>query len=77
MGWIGLPPFKAFVFFIKLCQELLALSGNLVRFGLDDWILLDWFGGLDDDLRFHVDLGVFVFHDDDSGLGGGFGDFDL
>ena len=77
MSGIGLPPFEAFVFFIKLGEELLALSGNLVGFGLDDRILMDWFGGLDDNLWFHVDLGVFVFHDDDSGLRRGFRDFDL
>jgi hypothetical protein len=77
MSGIGLPPFEAFVFFIKLGEELLALSGNLVGFGLDDRILLDRFGGLDDDLRLHVDLGVLVFHYDNSGLRGWFRDFDL
>jgi hypothetical protein len=77
VGGICLPTFQFFVFLIKLGEEFLAFSRYFVGFSLDHRVLLDSFCRLDDDLRFHVDLSVLIFHDDHSGLGWEFGGFNL
>ena len=38
---------------------------------------MDGFGGLDDNLRFHIDLSILIFHHNNSGLSWGFRDFNL
>ena len=77
MGGICLPTFEFFVFLIKLGEKFLAFSGDFVGLSLDYRALLDGFCWLDDNLGFHINLGVLIFHDDYSGLGREFGRFNL
>ena len=77
VGWVGLPSFESFVFLIKLGEEFLAFCWDFIGLGLDHRVLLYRFGGLYDDLGFHVNLGVLVFHNNHSRLCRGLWDFDL
>jgi hypothetical protein len=60
-----LPAFQFFIFFVELSQKFIALIGHFE--GLLGGRFL-YFSGLDNDLRLHADLRVFILHDDDSGL---------
>ena len=68
MTGVSLPSFEFFIVLIQLGQKLLTFCGYFVRFCLGNWILANSSCRLNDDLRFHVDLSVFIFHHNDSRL---------
>lgn len=74
---VDLPSFKFFVLLIKLWKEFLTLCWYFIRLSLDNRFLFDRFCRLDDNLRFHINLGVIVFHDNNPWLYLGFGYFDI
>lgn len=74
---VDLPSFEFFVLLIKLGEEFLAFCWYFIRLSLDNWLLFDRFSRLNNNLRFHINLGVIVFHDNDPWLCLGFGYFNF
>ena len=69
---VSLPSFQLFILLVQIGQKFLAFIGYSVRFCLDYRILFDSFSRLNNNLRFHVDLSVLIFHHDNSWLVGNF-----